>query len=74
MYLPFEVCLAGLSTENTLIKGTFSSDRIRRRQMYVGRLFKESDPEMELLRHSLGRTVGVAWPHDILYIQTFFLP
>jgi hypothetical protein len=74
MYLPCEVCLAGVSTENAFIKGAFSSDRVWGRQIDIGRLFKESDPEVELLRHSLGRTVGVPWPHDILYIQTFFLP
>jgi hypothetical protein len=74
MYLPFEVSLAGVATENTLIKGAFSSDRVWGRQIDVGRLFKESDLEMEFLRHSLGRTVAVAWPHDILYIQTFLLP
>jgi hypothetical protein len=71
---PIHLSLIGYTAEHTTIHTALSSDRIRWRKVDVGRLFQESDLEMELLGHSLGRRVRVAWPHDILYIQTLLLP
>jgi hypothetical protein len=68
------VVCAGISTENTFVEGAFSSEWIRRCQVDVRRLFKESDLEMEFLRHSLRRTMSIAWPHDVLDIQPFLFP
>jgi hypothetical protein len=72
--LPFKVGCTGISAENTLVEGAFSSDRVRGCQIDVRRLFQESDLEMDFLRHSLRRTVSIAWPYDVLDIQSFLFP
>jgi hypothetical protein len=71
---PIHLRLIGHTTQHSTVHTALSGDRVRRREVDIGRLFQESDLEMELLGNSLGRRVCVTWPHDIFYIKTFPLP
>jgi hypothetical protein len=72
--VPFKVSCAGISTVHTLVEGAFSCDRIRGCQIDIRRLFQETDLQVEFLRHSLRRAVSIAWPYDVLNIQSFLFP
>jgi hypothetical protein len=71
---PVHLCFVDYTAQHATIHAALPGDRIWWRKVDVGGLLQESDLEVELLGNSLGRCVCVAWPHDILYVQTVLLP
>lgn len=73
-YLLVHVGVLGHSTVNATIHQAFSGHGIRRCKIDVGRLLQEGYFEVKLLRYTLRRRVGIAWPDDVLDVQTLLLP
>lgn len=60
--------------DDASVHATLPCHRVRRCQSDVGRLLQEGDLQMELLRNSLRRSVGVSRPNYVLDVQSLRNP